>query len=108
MENAMNAIPQRVKQGNIQGIDAIQIIGPFDFNDHEIDRIVQDIVDKGRPNLIFDLSKVTYMTSPGLACIMKTVKKLQSIKGTLFLHGATQDMKELLNLTKLGKYVRFV
>ncbi len=89
-------------------MDSIEISGPFDFNDPEVDSIAAQILLEGANTVAFDFSRVTYITSPGVACIVKVLKKVQAAHGKLYISGATQDMSDLLKLAHIDKFIAFM
>jgi anti-anti-sigma factor len=99
---------QRLKRGNIGVMESIAITGPFDFNDPQADILASQILDEGNTSLVFDLSKTTYMTSPGVSCIVKILKKVQAAKGILYVSGATHDMVELFTLAHIDRFIRII
>jgi hypothetical protein len=52
----------QVKRSRYQGIESIEIAGPFDANDPELEEYVKQVLDEGRTAIVFDLSKTTYLT----------------------------------------------
>jgi anti-anti-sigma factor len=98
----------RVTKGEVLGMDAIAIHGPFDFNDDIIEEMAEDTIREGKTDVVFNLKGAPYVSSPGIACLIKVLKRVQVAKGTLYIHGATADMIELLKLTRLGGYLKFV
>jgi anti-anti-sigma regulatory factor len=101
------ALDQRIKRGYIGAIDSIQIIGPFNFNDAHLDAIADQVLVEGKKILAFDLSKSTYVTSPGVASVIKVLKKVRAIQGELFISGATEDMIDVLRLANIDDFIRF-
>jgi anti-anti-sigma factor len=98
---------QRVKRGMVGQIDSIEISGPFDFNDPIVDTIASQILEEGKNALAFNFSKITYITSPGVSCIVKVFKRVQAVNGALYISDATQDMIDLLRLAHIDKFIRF-
>jgi anti-anti-sigma factor len=99
---------QRVARGMVGNLDSIEISGPFDFNDPQIDLIATQIIEEGKNSLAFDFSKVTYVTSPGIACIVKVLKKIQSANGLLCISNATADMRDLFRLAHIDRFIKFM
>jgi anti-anti-sigma regulatory factor len=62
---------------------------------------------EGKKILAFDLSKSTYVTSPGVASVIKVLKKVRAIQGELFISGATEDMIDVLRLANIDDFIRF-
>jgi anti-anti-sigma factor len=97
-----------INRGMWQQTDAIEIVGPFDTIDERIYSLAETILNEGKKDLAFNLAEVSFMTSSGVACIVKVLKKIQSLNGRLYIIGATIDMKDLLNLARLEKYLSFM
>jgi anti-anti-sigma factor len=98
----------KFSRNRLQGMDSIEIAGPFDANDRNIDEAVRDIVNEGKTNLVFDLSRTSYLTSPGVAVLIKAIKQVRSVNGTVYVYGATPDVKEFLMLSRIDSFVRFI
>lgn len=98
----------RFRRNQLRGMDCIEIAGPFDVNDTNIDGAILDIIDEGKKNVIFDLSKTSYVTSPGLAVLIKAIKRFQTVTGTIYVHGATRDVIEYLKLSRIDGFLRFM
>jgi anti-anti-sigma factor len=104
----MMANTHKVKRALTGRIDSIEISGPFDFSDPQIDTITAQVLEEGKQLIAFDLSKVSYITSPGLSSIVKVLKKIQSVNGLLYINGATPDMVDLFRLAAVDKFIRFM
>jgi anti-anti-sigma factor len=104
----MIANAQRVKRGLVGQLDSIEISGPFDFNDPQVDTVATQILEEGKNSLVFDFSKMTYITSPGVSCIVKVLKRIQAANGIMYISGATPDMIDLLRLAHIDKFIRFI
>jgi anti-anti-sigma factor len=98
----------KVKRAQVGRIDSIEIAGPFDFTDPEIDSIATQVLEEGKQTLALDLSKVTYITSPGISSVVKVLKKIQAANGLLYINGATPDMVDLFRLAAVDKFIRFM
>ncbi len=97
----------RVKRDYIGAIDSIQIIGPFNFTDGHVDTIADQVLQEGKQMLAIDLSKSTYVTSPGVASVIKVLKKVRAAGGMLYISGATADMVDILRLANIDDFIRF-
>jgi anti-anti-sigma factor len=104
----MIANAHKVKRALLDRIDSIEIAGPFDFNDPTIDSIATQVLEEGKQCIAFDLSRVSYITSPGLSSVVKVLKKIQAINGLLYIKGATPDMVDLFRLAAVDKFIRFM
>ncbi len=97
-----------VKTGMCNGIDSIGIVGPFDSVDAQIDEIADTIINQGKKNIVFDFSETTYLTSSGIAVIIKVLKKCQKAQGALYIANITQDMYDLLNCSSLNNFLQYI
>jgi anti-anti-sigma factor len=86
--------------------DFIEITGPFDFSRGAVIAIAGQMLDEGARIIAIDLSKAIYMTSAGVAAILKILKKTRSMQGTLEIHGATPDMMKFLANAGIEKHVK--
>jgi anti-anti-sigma factor len=98
----------KVKRAQLGRIDSIEIAGPFDFSDPEIDSIAAQVLEEGKQALALDLAKVSYITSPGISSVVKVLKKIQAANGLLYINGATPDMVDLFRLAAVDKFIRFM
>ncbi len=99
---------QRAQRGLVGDLDSIEITGPFDFNDPQVDSFAAQIIEEGKNSLAFDFTKVTYVTSPGVSCIVKVLKRIQAANGILYIHNATTDMKDLFQLAHIDRFIKFM
>ena len=96
------------KRGLFNGFDAIEISGPFDSLEERFDAMTQAIFASGKKSLVINFAEVTFMTSSGLAAIVKVLKKTQALGGTLYMTGMTEDMMTLFSLSRLEQYIQFI
>jgi anti-anti-sigma factor len=92
----------------VRQMEAIAVIGPFNLIDPAMIDLAAEIIAEGKHDLVIDCTRVSYMTSAGIACVIKILKKVQAVQGSLFIFGANDDMKEYLLLVKLDKYLTFI
>jgi anti-anti-sigma factor len=97
-----------VKTGMYNGIDSVGIVGPFDSVDPQVDAIVEAIIKQGKKNIVFDFSETSYLTSSGIAVLIKVLKKCQKVGGNLYIANITQDMYDLLHCSSLSTFLQFV
>jgi len=94
--------------GTIINVPAIIIKGPFDFTHQKIDIWIDEQIAKGTISVILDLSAAHYITSMGIACMFKIVRKISTAGGMLHIAGATSDMVELISLAKLDRFISYI
>lgn len=104
----MTANPINARRNRYQGMESIEIVGPFDANDATLESLVRQILDEGQTAMVFDLSKTTYLTSAGIAALIKAIKWFHAVNGTVYLCGLTDDIREFLALSRIDAYVKFL
>ena len=97
-----------VKTGMCNGIDSIGIVGPFDSVDTQIDEIIDSVIAEGKKNIVFDFSETSYLTSSGIAVLIKALKKCQKVQGALYITNITQDMYDLLSCSSLNTFLQYI
>lgn len=97
-----------VKKCMYSGIDAVSVVGAFDTVDTHIDSLVDEILGQGKKDIVFDFSETSYLTSSGIAVLIKALKKVQNIEGTLYIANITQDMYELLSCSSLNRFLKYI
>ncbi len=94
-----------VKKGMYQGVDSICVVGPFDSMDEQIDILADNILAQGKKDIVFNFIEIVYMTSSGIAAIIKVLRKVQRVKGRVFIANITQDMYNLIVNSNLDRYL---
>jgi anti-anti-sigma factor len=97
-----------VERTVVMEMEAVAVIGPFNLIDPRLIDLAADIVAEGNRRMALDFSRVSYMTSAGIACVIKILKKMQAVQGSLYIYGTSADMKDYLLLVKLDKYLQFI
>ncbi|MCK5267085.1 MAG: STAS domain-containing protein [Spirochaetes bacterium] len=67
----------------------------------EIEQAVNEIIDSGRLNLLFDLENVVYLSSSGLRIFIAAMRKLKDLKGQLKLVNLTSSVKKIFKVVEL-------
>jgi anti-anti-sigma factor len=99
---------ESVTFGTVLNMPAVVISGPFDFMSSKIDTFVEGLIGKGTASIVLDLSASHYLTSMGIATIFKLIKKINAAGGMLHIAGATDDMKEVIQLSNVNAYVSYI
>lgn len=97
-----------VKRGIVGGMEAIEIINAYTLYDKRIEEMVKEIVGQGNKELVFNCKKLSYITSTGIGQMMRTIKEFQKMQGTIYLYGASEDLKDYLKEISLDKYFKFI
>ncbi|MBN1127976.1 MAG: STAS domain-containing protein [Chitinispirillaceae bacterium] len=97
-----------IKRGRYKGMESIEITGAFDASDSMIEEYARQVLEEGGNSIVFDLRKTSYLTSPGIAVLIKAIKWCNAINGTVFISGATPDIQEFLALARVDRYLTFL
>lgn len=74
-------------------------------NAPELGKVLKDILEKGVPNIVFDMSEVTFMASAGWWVLIDTQKTCKP-RGELALAMVDAGIKDSLNLVGMGTYFK--
>ena len=66
-----------------------------------LDRSLAETVREGHDRLRLDLSRVTFLSSAGIAVLMKYSKQLRAIDGELVVFSPSQQVRTVLDMTRL-------
>lgn len=99
--------PARMKayRDSIDGKSGIVIIGPFDTISNTILEYCREIIDEGSGEIVLDLGQATYMTSQGIACVIKALKLTQAANCRLTVRRASKDMTDLFCLARIDNRI---
>ena len=86
----------------IDNVLVVSLSGRFDVHlSLEIEQAVNDLIDKGHINLLFDLEKVVYLSSSGLRIFIAAMRKLEGLNGQLKLANLTSSVKKIFKVVEL-------
>lgn len=89
-----------------EGIICFQIEGRLDANSApEAETQVKGALSQGGQRLLFDLSKMDYISSAGLRVILMAVKELRNKKGQVVLCGLTPYVKEIFDVSNFSSII---
>ncbi len=74
-------------------------------NAPELGKVLKDILEKGVPNIVFDMSDVNFMASAGWWVLIDTQKTCKP-RGELVLAVVDTGIKDSLNLVGMGSYFK--
>ena len=97
-----------LETGTYNGMDSIGIVGPFDQMDQKVIEIARDILSNDKKDIVLDFHKTTYITSMGIAVLLKLLKKTQKKGRTLYIANLTRDMQTILTSASLDKYLTII
>jgi anti-sigma B factor antagonist len=92
-----------LKEKEMNGIAVLELSGKVmggpDAN--LLSEKLHELVDKGKTNVVADLSKVSWMNSSGLGILIGGLTTMRNNGGDLKLVSVTERIKSLLIITKL-------
>lgn len=90
-----------VKSFQIEGVSVYQVHGEINISTSpELKKFFEKQPAK---KLVFDLERVSYIDSSGLATLVEILKKTKSQGGMMGLSGMSEKVKSLFEITKLDK-----
>jgi anti-anti-sigma factor len=88
------------------GIICFQIEGRLDAESApEAETLVKGALQQGRQRLLFDMSKMDYISSAGLRVILMAVKDVRNKKGKVVLCGLTPYVKEIFDVSNFSSII---
>ncbi|MDA0242660.1 MAG: STAS domain-containing protein [Chloroflexi bacterium] len=83
-------------------VDVVEIVGRIDSNNApELDTLLSELLDRGRYQLVLDLSAVSYMSSAGLRALVGTLRTCKKNGGDVRLVNISARVEEVLDLAGL-------
>jgi len=89
---------RRIGEVAVIDVDGKILLGEGDV---EIKRTVDDLLKKGKKNILLNLAKVPYLDSAGLGEIIRCYTTLRKSGGSFRLLSPNQRIIDLLTITKL-------
>ena len=78
----------------------LSVEGNLDFKTHkEFDDRLNLVIEEGEKNILFDLSKLLYLSSCGLRVFLLYVRKIKKLGGQMVLFGLSDLVFEIFNVT---------
>lgn len=89
-------------------ITIIKLEGRIDVHiSIEVEDAVFALIEKGEKYLVFDLSKIDYLSSNGLRIFISASRKLKSIGGALKIASAKKNVVEIFEVVDLSHHFDF-
>lgn len=87
------------KEGDIR---VIELEGRLDVHlSMEVESAVNELIDAGDINIIFDLKEVKYLSSSGLRIFIAALRKLNKLNGKLKLANMNESVKRIFKVVEL-------
>ncbi|MGD9202057.1 MAG: STAS domain-containing protein [Chitinispirillia bacterium] len=97
----------KIKRGVVEGKDSIEIFDAFSFFDQKLEEIINELIDRGDKELVFNCKHLSYITSAGIGQIFKIIKRFKAIGGQLYICNMSEDIKEYFQDISIDKYFTF-
>ena len=96
----------KIAQLEKEGVICLKIDGRLDAESAtEAETTVKGILKEGTQRLLFDLSRMEYISSAGLRVILMAVKELRNKKGKVVLCGLTPYVKEIFDVSNFSSII---
>jgi anti-sigma B factor antagonist len=93
-----------------RGATTVQLIGQLwehqDFTSFL--HAVGDIIDQGRPRIVVDLSRLTFVSSQGLGAFVKTYSRARDASCDLVLYRPLGSVREVMELAGFDSFMHIV
>ncbi|MGY2709872.1 STAS domain-containing protein [Thermostichus sp. MS-CIW-28] len=87
-----------------QKLAIVPLEGRFDAKAaSEVRQLLQQVLDFGYPNMLIDMSSVTFMDSSGLGVLISALRKCRAAGGNISLCCVPESVALVLNLTSMEK-----
>ncbi|MDX1663547.1 MAG: STAS domain-containing protein [Candidatus Promineifilaceae bacterium] len=91
-----------VNTETLRRVDLITVSGRVDSNTaHELEERLQESMDKGRCNLVLDMSRVEYLSSAGLRILVSTLRHCKRKGGDVRIALPSERVSEVMALAGL-------
>lgn len=92
------------KEGNLAIIDVIE---ELEFgNAEQFDDLVKSLIKEGVNKIVVNFAKANYIDSAGLAVLISTLQSIKQAQGDLRLCALDENLKDVLNMTRLINYFK--
>jgi anti-anti-sigma factor len=96
----------KITQLDKEGVICLKIDGRLDAESaSEAETTVKAILKGGGQRLLFDLSRMDYISSAGLRVILMAVKEMRNKKGRVVLCGLTPYVKEIFDVSNFSSII---
>ena len=97
----------RRPDGQMRKVYTLAVSGQLDAHSlKDFDKYVESLISGGRSNLIFNLSKVTYLSSACIGVIASAAKRAKDAWGEVKLAEVPEDILKIIELTGFKKFMQ--
>jgi anti-sigma B factor antagonist len=84
-----------------KGVFVIAPEGSIDTETYlDLEKKYKEVIQSSATGIIFDMEKVTYISSMGLSTIFKARKEIEAVKGTLVITNLQPQIKRVFDVIK--------
>lgn len=95
----------RVIRRRIPGATVLTLVGSLDFESSAVlTQEVKDLIGEGERNVGLDLSAVAFLSSSGVAALVRVKRLLEDRHGRLVLFGPSEEVRMVFQLTRVVDY----
>ncbi len=73
----------------------------------ELKKILNELINSGKKNILIDFENVFYIDSAGLGTLLDAMKKLKEKNQELGILSISKDLLEVFTATKIAQYFKF-
>lgn len=85
------------------GVPVLDVVGEIDiYTTPQFKEAVSAAIDEGKPGIVINMTKVTYMDSSGFGTLLSATKRLRPVDGALYLSGCNDAITRMLQITRLN------
>lgn len=86
--------------------DLVKAVGRIDSNTApDLEKYFNEILDGGKPGIVFDMAEVDFISSRGLWVLLETQKACKKDKGKLVLVNVSENMQQSLDLAGVKHFI---
>lgn len=84
-------------------VPVLDVIGEIDiYTTPQFKEAVSAAIEEGKPGIVINMTKVTYMDSSGFGTLLSATKRLRPVDGALYLAGCNDAITRMLQITRLN------
>ena len=86
--------------------DVVKAVGRVDSNTApDLEKAFNEIIEDGKFGIVFDMSKLDFISSRGLWVLLETQKTCKKNRGKLVLANVSEDMQQSLDLAGVKHFI---
>ena len=87
---------------DVGNVTIVELEGRIDIHTSEaIGEDIMNLIDKNKNNILFDLSRLEFLSSSGLRIFVAVRRRLEGIRGCVKIFGMNKTIKEIFDIVDL-------